>query len=91
MQNWSFRDFVVICEVQVKNGVNLGDNYLTHQAARDFVDSIAYEQRQDTTRDLSNSCFFSVKADGSTDRSVYEQESVYIHYVKLHLCVDIFY
>ena len=81
-QNWSLRDFVALCELQVKNGVNLGDNYLTHQAARDFIDSIAYEQRQDTTRDICNSRFFSIKADGSTDRSVYEQESVYIHYLK---------
>ena len=81
-QNWSFRDFVTLCELQVKSGINLGDNYLTHQAARDFVESFAREQHQDTIRELSHSCFFSVKADGSTDHSINEQESVYILYMK---------
>ena len=78
MHNWSLKDFKPLCELQVKNGVLMGDNYLNHVGATNFIDSIAEVQRQDTMRSLAQSRFFSIRADGSTDRSIIEQEAVYV-------------
>ena len=46
-----------------------------------MVQSIAHVIRQDTVNALKQSRFFSIKADGSTDNSTSEQESVYVRYV----------
>ena len=81
LQNWSFRDFAVLCELQQKNGLDMGDQYQNRHGIRTFIQSIAEVQRQVTINGIEQSRFISVKADGSTDRSVAEQESVFVRYV----------
>ena len=78
MHNWSLKDFKPLCDLQVKNGVLMGENYQNHTGVTNFINSIAEVQRQDTMRCLAQSRFFSIRADGSTDRSIAEQEAVYI-------------
>ena len=78
MNNWSLNDFKALCELNLKNGVDIGENYQNRKGASDFINSIAEVQRQDTMECLKESRFFSIRADGSTDRSIAEQESVYI-------------
>ena len=81
MHNWSLKDFKPLCELQAKNGVPIGENYQNSLGASKFIQSIAEVQRQDTIRCLMQSRFFSIRADGSTDRSIAEQEAVYVRYV----------
>ena len=81
MHNWSLNDFKRLCELQAKNGVPIGENYQNSLGASKFIQSIAEVQRQDTIRCLMQSRFFSIRADGSTDRSIAEQEAVYVRYV----------
>ena len=78
VHNWSLNDFKTLCELQSKNGVDMGVNYQNRQVASAFIKSIAEVQRQDTMRSLKEARFFSIMADGSTDRSIAEQESVYV-------------
>ena len=56
----------------------MGVDYQNRQGAFAFIKSIAEVQRQDTMRSLKEARFFSIMADGSTDRSIAEQESVYV-------------
>ena len=81
LKNWSFNDFEDLLQLQVKNGLPLGHNYQNSHAAKCFIESIASVQRQELVASLANCRFFSIMADGSTDRSIAEQESVYIRYV----------
>ena len=90
MNNWSLRDFKPMCELQDKNGVLIGVNYQNPQGCSNFINSIAQVQRQDTMRDLERSRFFSLRAYGSTDRSIVEQEAVYVRYVVNGVAVNKF-
>ena len=81
MYNWSLKDFKHLCELQARNGLLIGDNYHNSVGASKFINSIAEVQRQDTMRCLREARFFSIRADGSTDRSIAEQEAVYVRYV----------
>ena len=80
-RNFSFRDFEFLLKLQNKNGLQLGENYQNIQGAKTFIESIAHELRQHTINSLQKCRFFSLMADGSTDRSVAEQESVFVRYV----------
>ena len=55
--------------------------YQNTHGAKTFVQSIAHVQRQETVNGINSCRFFSVLADGSTDRSVAEQKCVYVRYV----------
>ncbi|CAL4197547.1 unnamed protein product [Meganyctiphanes norvegica] len=81
LRNWSFRDFEYLCQLQAKNGVNIGNNYQNTHGVQTFIESIAHIQRSDTALGLQQSRFFSLAADGSTDHGVAEQESVYVRYL----------
>ena len=48
MHNWSLKDSKSLCELQVKNGVLMGDNFQNHIGATNSINSIAEVQRQDT-------------------------------------------
>ena len=76
--NMSFRDFEVLCKLQLKHKVNIGNNYQNPRSCAEFIGSIAAVQCEAATKTIGNSGFM---ADGSTDRSVAEQEAVFIRYV----------
>ena len=79
--NFSFRQFEVLCRLQLKNKFDIGTNYQNAASCAQFIKSIAAVQRQGAAEIISKSRFIAVMADGSTDRSVAEQESVFIRYV----------
>ena len=79
--NMSFRDFEVLCKLQLKHKVNIGNNYQNPRSCAEFIGSIAAVQREAATKTIGISRFIAVMADGSTDRSVAEQEAVFIRYV----------
>lgn len=73
--------FPKLCDLQEKNGVDIGRNYRTDKKCREFVDAIAKTTRDDIKHDIENARFFTVMADGTTDSGVLEQEAVYVRYV----------
>ena len=81
IRGWSFNDFFTLCQLQIKNGVDIGNNYHNGPGVKSMVQSIAHVISQKTVNALKQSRFFSIKADGSTDNSTSEQESVYVRYV----------
>ena len=80
-RNTSFREFEFLCKLQVKNGANMGTNYQNGKACAMFIRSIAAVQRQEASEIISKSRFIAVMADGSTDRTMAEQEAIFIRYV----------
>ena len=81
-QDWSLNSFTSLIELQGKNGLHVGENYWSNiHGPKMFINSIAEVQRMETRRTLQECRFFSVMADGSTDRSIAEQEAVYIRCV----------
>ena len=82
MQDWSFNSYHALMELQKKNGLIVGSNYYQNiHGPRMFLKYIAEVQRIATRQIIQQYRFFSVMADGSTDRSIAEQESVYIRLV----------
>ena len=73
--------FSSLCDLQEKNGLNLGSNYRNNHACGNFVSSISETLKTDCVTDLEKVRFFSILSDGSTDKSIAEQELVYIRYV----------
>ena len=73
--------FPGLCDLQEKNGINIGQHYRNAPACKGFISAIAISERNGTKNDLKNSRFFSVLADGSTDSGIIEQESVFVRYV----------
>ena len=77
-KNRPFTDFPTVCSIQEKNGLVLGENYITDKAARQFTSCIAKTLRQNTAADLQKARFVSVLSDGSTDTTIVEQVVAYV-------------
>ena len=71
-----------LVEVQSKNGLLLGDNYLSSNAAKCFITSISDTIKQDFVNDMLKAPYVCILTDGSTDSSVIEQEVILIRYVQ---------
>ena len=80
-ENMSFTNFHGLCELQHKNGADMGQAYQYDVACRQFVHSIAEVEREHKTDEARESSFLCILADGSTDSSQTEQEAVFIRYV----------
>ena len=78
----SFLKYTEICELQIKNGLDLGENYLTDVACTRLISSIADDTKSDLKFDVANARFLAVLSDGSTDAGILEEEAVYLRYVK---------
>ncbi|XP_070550824.1 zinc finger protein 862-like [Ptychodera flava] len=76
-----FSDFEFLCRVQLKNGLPLGHNYINTHGCTTFMKSIADNLKRRISGEIKDANFVSALADGSTDRSVVEQEITYIRYV----------
>ncbi|XP_015763634.1 PREDICTED: zinc finger protein 862-like [Acropora digitifera] len=74
--------FPSLCDLQEKNGLDVGKHYRNAAACKTFIGAIADSERNETRNDIHNSNFFSVLSDGSTDSGVIEQESVFVRYIK---------
>lgn len=80
-KDYAFEDFRKLCELQRKNGLKIGETYLSDKAARQFVKYIAANMHEDLTQQLSTADFFSLIAGGSTDRSAIASEIIYLRYL----------
>ncbi len=57
-----------------------GEDHQTRQAARKFISSIATVLRNENTESILRSRFLCLLGDGSTDKSIIEQESVFVRH-----------
>ena len=71
-------DFVWMCELDEKKGVDIGITYRTDKECHSFIHSIAQVERRKKEKLIRNAKFICILSDGSTDASVREQEIVYI-------------
>ena len=76
----AFDSFASLCELQEKNGINVGQMYRHDKGCRDFVESIAYVEKDRIKQGVKAARFFAVMGDGSTDTSITEQEGFFIRY-----------
>ena len=77
-ENLAFRKFKGLCNLQEKNGLDFGSQYKNDKACREFVENIAAIEKERSQEEIKNARFLCVLADGSTDKSITEQESVYV-------------
>ena len=77
-ENLAFSKFKGLCDLQEKNGLDFGSQYKNNKACRDFVENIAVVEKERSQEEIENARFLCVLADGSTDKSITEQESVYV-------------
>ncbi|XP_077991530.1 zinc finger protein 862-like [Glandiceps talaboti] len=73
-----FTDFPGLLTLQELNNVTVGNMYRNDKQAAYFIDIIAEAIRLETVRAIEGSSFYSVLNDSSTDRSVVEEEIVYV-------------
>ena len=67
-ENIAFTKYSKICALEERHGVKVGSNYLTNNAAKDFIHFIARYMRTDVVSEVSRTKFFSIYLDGSTDK-----------------------
>lgn len=72
----AFRKFSGLCDLQEKNGVQMGDMYRNEKKCSQFVASIADVEKETAITEVKESRFLSVLSDGSTDAGITEQETV---------------
>ena len=77
-----FRDFVGLCSLQERNGVNTGKSYRNDKQAATFTHYIAETVEKDFANKLRQAKMFSVLNDSSTDISVTDEELVYVRYLE---------
>lgn len=74
--------FSTLCKLQTANGLDLGSTYHNDHACREFIGAIAQTSRDQIEKEIQDSKFLTILADGSTDTGIIEQELVQVRYVK---------
>ena len=77
-----FRDFVGLCDLQERNGMNTGKSYKNDKKAATFTHFIAETVKEDFANKLWQARMFSVLNDSSRDVSITDKELVYVRYVE---------
>lgn len=80
-EDYAFDDFPSLCALQQKNGIKFGNTYVNDKAAKQFVKYIAESMRSEIKEQFSSIDFFSMMADGSTDRATISSEIIYVYYL----------
>lgn len=84
-----FTDFKWMCQLQSKNGVQMGETYIHSNAAKTFVSFISMNELSKVSNRIHVSKFICVIGDGSTDSSIKEQEMWYVRHCELgHITTD---
>ena len=75
-------DMKAVCELQEANGLELGTNYHNDKSARLFMDCIASAMTENLSLKVKSSKYVAILADGSTDASITDQETVLVKFVE---------
>lgn len=78
-RNRPFSDFPDLCNLQKKNGVDLGSTYLNNMQCAFFIKSISKHISDEIIADFVSCDFFALMSDGTTDISVTETEILYVY------------
>jgi len=73
-------DYVWLCELDHKKGVNLENTYQNDKSCKEMIKSIVAVEYLAIKKLVSEAKFLTVMSDGSVDVSVIENEIVYIHF-----------
>lgn len=84
--NKPYTDFSFLCQLQIKNGIDLGKDHINRDACTDFIKSISLSLLEGTKCQLENVGYFSLMSDSSTDSAVIEQEGILIRFVDPKSC-----
>ena len=57
----------MICQLEKKHGVDIGQSYLNERLCREFIHYIAEDKRRKLVEQVNSANFFSVLLDGATD------------------------
>ena len=76
-----FGDCPDLLALQEKNGIEKQNEYRTPRATADFIDFIAKEFKDSLKEILVHARYYSILTDGSTDKSVTEQELIYVMFL----------
>ena len=76
-----FKNYRLIYKLQQKNGLEMGNNYLSDKAGSRFINSISEDFRKCQKEEVNKARFLSVLSDGSTDAGILVEEAVYIRYI----------
>ena len=66
-ENLAFTKMEAICKLEERHGTALGSGYKNDHSCAMFIECIAQEQIEKLVSTISNRCFFSLQADGTTD------------------------
>ena len=77
----AFTKYVGICRLAKKNGLEFGENYINDKQAAYFAKIIAETLKTKLSESLKAANFICVLSDGSTDKTVTEDEIVYVRFV----------
>ena len=83
-ENMAFAKMGVLCQLEERHGVDLGQGYKNDKACASFVDYIADEQQQSLVSALTGAKFISLQADGSTNAGNVEDELFLVLYFDPH-------
>ncbi|XP_078670963.1 zinc finger protein 862-like [Branchiostoma floridae x Branchiostoma belcheri] len=78
----SFTMFPKLVRLHALNGLNLGLTYRNDQACRTFVSTIGQCMYEELVGKIQSARFFSIMSDSSMDRSILDQELIYITYLE---------
>ena len=78
LHNRPITDFVWVCSLKAKLGLDLGLTYRTTFSAQEFVKSIAVVEFSHVSETIISSKFGCVIGDGRTDYSIKEQEMWFV-------------
>ena len=76
----TFKKFTGLCDLQEKNGLDIGNNYRNEIKCKEFVSSIAAIEQEKYAKEIRDARFLCVLAHGATDKSVTEQLTVFVRY-----------
>ncbi|XP_006814446.1 zinc finger protein 862-like [Saccoglossus kowalevskii] len=77
-----FTDFPGQIKLLAVNNVPVSETYANDKQARIFTDYIYESKRVEMIKEMSESEFFAILSDGSTDTSITDEEIVYVKYIK---------
>ncbi|KAG5273476.1 hypothetical protein AALO_G00151730 [Alosa alosa] len=83
-----FTKFPKLVDLHLKNGLNFGNTYKNDHSCSTFIQSIAQTMSDELKDKIKSARFFSIITDGSVDRSVQDQEIIYITFLDNGLPVN---
>ena len=83
-ENMSFTKMKAVCALEERHGADLGEGYKNDRGCSVFVEFIARDQQERLVAELTQSKFFSLQADGSTDAGNIEDELFLVLYLDYH-------